>query len=132
MSKQKGFTLIELLVVIAIIAILAAVVLVALGNARRDANDSSRKADMNSIMTATELYKNANNGNAPGAIRNLVPDFLPGEPDVPGAAAGTKYDWNTDSAGCYVVSYGLLKEGSSFYCKEGFCTEVTGAIPTCR
>jgi len=62
MKGQKGFTLIELLVVIAIIAILAAVVLVALGNAREDARNSSRKADLNSVMTAMELYNTDNNG----------------------------------------------------------------------
>jgi len=56
MKGQKGFTLIELLVVIAIIAILAAVVLVALGNARENARNSSRKADLNSVMKAIELY----------------------------------------------------------------------------
>ncbi len=55
-KKIFGFTLIELLVVIAIIAILAAVVLVSLSRARERAEDASAKADLNSYMTAMELY----------------------------------------------------------------------------
>lgn len=55
-KKTFGFTLIELLVVIAIIAILAAVVLVALGNARQSARNAKRQSDLNSVMSAVEMY----------------------------------------------------------------------------
>ena len=131
MSKQKGFTLIELLVVIAIIAILAAVVLVALGNARDSANDSRRQADMNSIMTATELYKNDNDGTPPTTaegIAALVDDYLPVNPDVAGEAAGTKYTY-TGVGTCYTVSYALIG-GDFFGCKNGACA-VAAAAPAC-
>ena len=61
LNKQKGFTLIELLVVIAIIGLLSSVVLASLNSARASARDAKRKAEMQQIKTAMELYYN-NNG----------------------------------------------------------------------
>ncbi|MDD3711051.1 MAG: FISUMP domain-containing protein [Patescibacteria group bacterium] len=57
-SRKKGFTLIELLVVIAIIGILATLAVVALQNARKNARDAKRMADVKQIQTALELYYN--------------------------------------------------------------------------
>lgn len=59
MSK-KGFTLIELLVVIFIIGLLASIVIVGTGEARKKARDTKRMADLNSVQTALELYKDKN------------------------------------------------------------------------
>lgn len=56
---QRGFTLVELLTVIAIITILTTVVTVNLSSARRDARDTRRKADIQAIQSALELYYNA-------------------------------------------------------------------------
>lgn len=53
---KKGFTLIELLAVMAIIAILAGIVILSLNNARAKSRDSKRKADLDSIRTALEMY----------------------------------------------------------------------------
>jgi prepilin-type N-terminal cleavage/methylation domain-containing protein len=57
-NKKPAFTLIELLVVIAIIGILATLAVVALQNARKNARDAKRIADVRQIQTALELYYN--------------------------------------------------------------------------
>lgn len=57
-NKKPGFTLIELLVVIAIIGILATLAVVSLQQARKNARDVKRVADIKQIQTALELYFN--------------------------------------------------------------------------
>ena len=53
---KSGFTLIELLVVTSIIALISSILLVALNNARVLARDVVRKADLNQLATALELF----------------------------------------------------------------------------
>ncbi|MEK7195594.1 MAG: type II secretion system protein [Patescibacteria group bacterium] len=57
-TAHKGFTLIELLVVIAIIAILSVVVILTLNPAEllRQARDSNRISDLNTVKSALSLY----------------------------------------------------------------------------
>ena len=57
-KTKRGFTLVELLVVIAIIGILATLAVVALQQARKNARDAKRIADIKQIQTALELYYN--------------------------------------------------------------------------
>ncbi len=56
-KSQKGFTLIELLVVILIIAVLSSVGLVSYRSANQRARDAKRKADVEQIRAALEMYK---------------------------------------------------------------------------
>ncbi|MBU6414896.1 prepilin-type N-terminal cleavage/methylation domain-containing protein [Patescibacteria group bacterium] len=65
-KKYAGFTLIELLAVIAIIGLLAAAILASLNAARARSRDARRKADLNQIRVAVELYV-ATNGTLPGS-----------------------------------------------------------------
>ncbi len=58
LNKSKGFTLIELLVVIAIISLLSAIVLASIKSAREKAQITKTVAEMKSLQTALELYKN--------------------------------------------------------------------------
>lgn len=55
---KKGFTLIELLVVITIIAILAIIGLLVLTDVLKEARDTKRKADIDSISKALEAHYN--------------------------------------------------------------------------
>ena len=48
-SNGRGFTLIELLVVIAIIGLLATIATIAVNNARLDARNTKRRADIKQI-----------------------------------------------------------------------------------
>ncbi len=57
-STKPAFTLIELLVVIAIIGILSTLAVVSLQNARKNARDAKRIADVRQMQTALELYYN--------------------------------------------------------------------------
>ena len=56
-DKKSGFTMIELLVVVAIIGILAGIGIASYGSANKKARDGKRKADIESIRSALEMYK---------------------------------------------------------------------------
>ena len=56
---KRGFTLIELLVVISIISLLSSVVMASVNSARVKARDAKRKAELQEIVKALELYYDA-------------------------------------------------------------------------
>lgn len=70
MSRQSGFTLLEILLTIGIIAVLATVVVVSLDPVERfkDARDSRRLADIESILSAIHQYVIDNQGNYPSGL----------------------------------------------------------------
>lgn len=55
-ARRRGFTLIELLIVIAIIAILATIVVVSYIGAQAKSRDNKRKADVQIIASAYQIY----------------------------------------------------------------------------
>ncbi len=55
-TRSAGFTLIELLVVISIIGLLGSIVLTSVNSARVKARDAKRRADLNQIYLALQLY----------------------------------------------------------------------------
>jgi len=54
---KAGFTLVELMTVVAIIGILAAISVFALAGSRESARDARRKADLQAVASALELFK---------------------------------------------------------------------------
>ena len=55
--KKNGFTLIELLVAMTIMALLMSLALVAYQGAKKSARDGRRKADLEQIRSALEIYR---------------------------------------------------------------------------
>lgn len=101
-NTQKGFTLIELLIVMAIIAVLAGISIFALSGARSQGRDAKRKADIEVIRSALELYKADCNqypatlpnpsssgtpltGNCTGTLNTYIAK-IPSDPSSPTAA----------------------------------------------
>ena len=56
-TNTKAFTLIELLVVISIIGVLIALSLFGIQGARESSRDAKRKADLETIRSALEMYR---------------------------------------------------------------------------
>lgn len=71
---KRGFTLIELLVVIALIGILASFGVASFNSAQQKGRDSRRKADLDAMKKALELYKSDTTGakNYPSGSGNEV------------------------------------------------------------
>jgi type II secretion system protein G len=57
LRSSAGFTLIEIMISISIIGILAAIGFTAFQGTKRSARDAKRKADMETIRSALEMYK---------------------------------------------------------------------------
>jgi len=56
-EKKKGFTLIELLVAMTVASVLMGLALVSYQGARKSARDGKRKADLEQIRSALEMYR---------------------------------------------------------------------------
>lgn len=72
MTKKNGFTLIELLVVISIMGILLALSVIGMQSARKSSRDGRRKADIEQIRSALEMYKADCNQYPPSPLGNSI------------------------------------------------------------
>lgn len=76
-KKQEGFTLLEMLLVVAVIAILAGLVIVALNPNKQlaQSRNSTRTADVNTILNAVYQYTIDNDGTMPAAITTTATEI---------------------------------------------------------
>lgn len=111
-KQETGFTLIELLVVIAIIAILVTIVVVAIDPVRQiqKAQDSKRRADLNQIKAAMQLYYN-----------DCKAYPLKSEYD---AVSGAAWDGGDDAVTCSAASTTYMKQVPAGYTY----TSLNGAV----
>jgi|SRR3990167_3530311 len=121
-SKVKqGFTLIELLVVIAIIGILASFAIASFTSAQAKGRDSKRKADLDAIKKALELFKGDTTGAAyfPGAISTAI--FNPSASisyirTLPtGPSSGETYAYTPGGTGCNTANTTTANANCSDY-----------------
>lgn len=81
MRSKQGFTLAEIIIVVAIMSIIAGIVLFNVSTASKIARDGDRQADLRTLQSAVELYKQKH-GKYPAGCN--VPNTWSGE-------AGTAY-----------------------------------------
>lgn len=118
---QRAFTLIEILVVVTIIGLLITTAAVTYTQFIRQSRDSKRKADLENIRGALELYKSENN-TYPTNLNSLTSSTLrlmntvPKDPKDPSYS----YRYQAEPAGCvlncsdYIL--GALLEGGGSSC----------------
>ncbi len=80
--RRKGFTLIELIVSVTIIMVMTMLAVVSYSGTNTRARDSRRKADLEKVRMALELYRQQNDG-YPASSALLVPNFLQAWPSDP-------------------------------------------------
>lgn len=136
--RRKGFTLIELLIVITIIGILAVALVPKITQGPARARDVQRKADMQNIASALELYY-SDTGTYPTVATGCTElddellSYLGGTfPEAPaGAAEGTcgstpgYYYEATGSGAGYIIAAAMETDADSYYCD----VDLTGTPP---
>ena len=127
---KRGFTMIEILVAVTIMAVLAAIGFTAYGKINKRSRDSKRKADIEQIRSALEMYRsdygyypNTGSGvwtDASNLSTPLVSTYMPAIPADPKDATQTYRYKATDASGGsyygYCASALLESEDSSDSC----------------
>jgi general secretion pathway protein G len=92
-----GFTLIEILVAMTIVAVLMSISLVSFQGARKSSRDSRRKADLEQIRSALEIYR-SDNKTYPASPDLLVSDYLSELPSDPVSTYSYEYHFVSENS----------------------------------
>ena len=115
MRRGKSFTLIELLVVIAIIALLMAILMPALGRARKQARRVVCASHMKQLTTTVSLFANDHDGKIPPVRENRDGTWSHVQANNHEARwlrTGGDIYWNLG----LLWKYEYIKDGKIFYC----------------
>lgn len=112
-SRKEAFTLIEILLVITILAVFAGIIFVALNPAKRikDAKDSRRASDVDSLLTAIHQSIVDNKG------------------DLPAGLDATERQLGTDTTGCTISTGGCSITATSCLDLSSPMTKYLKSIP---
>lgn len=126
LNKIKGFTLIELMVVIAIIGIMASIGAVTFAGAQSKGRDAKRKADLDDLKKALQLYYTDNQVFPPSATwTTAVGTYMKLIPQDPKTKVNYSYTYNSDNS--YTLCAG--EENSNAANNYPGCTAGTGLFP---
>ena len=135
----QSFTLIEILVVATIIGLLAAGGIVSYSQFSKQARDAKRKADLEQIRAALEMYRSNNQNNSyPNNLNSLVPGYIISLPTDP--KTNNNYQYTPQPAGCnstssnpctsYILSSTLETGGNYFTNPYGGSNTIPTPSPT--
>ncbi|MDP1743655.1 MAG: type II secretion system protein [Candidatus Amesbacteria bacterium] len=117
---RKGFSLVELLVALSIMALIMGASLTAFEASKKSARDGKRKADLESIRSALEIYR-SDNGGYPLTKNPLSPDFISTWPADPISTQSYVYTPATCTTTCKTYTLcATIEIGST-----GACSYVT-------
>lgn len=124
-KNKSGFTFIEILIAVSIIGFLASIGVVSYSSAQKKSRDGKRKADLEAIRSALEMYR-ADEGNYPstGNLSDLETDYIQSIPDDP---KDPTYTYAYNSSGSTYCLGAYLEGGGGSSCGAGDCAFASGA-----
>jgi len=107
-KHYRGFTLIELLVAVAIFALLTAIAIVSYTTVNRRARDGKRKADLEQVRTALEIYRTDNAAYPAGSFSAMIGTLtspIKYLTTVPADPKGYSYYYSLSGSSYYLCAY---------------------------